>query len=71
MSKSQAIKNFVGEGIARRTAQRYVNRQLMGNQMPGNAGNGITQITKKIARKTSVLPEKKSTREISGLDSYF
>ncbi len=28
-----AIKNFVSEGIARRTAQRYVNRQLNGEAL--------------------------------------
>ena len=33
VSKTQAIKNFVSEGIARRTAQRYVNRQLNGEAL--------------------------------------
>ena len=33
MTKTQAIKNSVNEGIVRRTAQRYVNRQLNGKAL--------------------------------------
>ena len=40
VSKTQAIKNFVSEGIARRTAQRYVNRQLNGEALKKKLNTG-------------------------------